>query len=711
MPLKTELSMTVGCVFPQGFSRCLAAIALGIGLLVPAAVARAQQPDSKPENPAVSPIDDARPSNIEGPAADRMVAEWMLRMGGSIVLEGQRKPTTDLADLPATDFRIHTLNFTGITMYAASLQDELRKLPPLPHLKELYINGRLWYDQPAPRVQATISLFNGSTELEKFVMSKPVQTYIPFNDPALKGLTSLANLKEVRIHQTRSSGVSLAAFPLTHLDLNYVVTFNDTGIASLKGKTTLQRLYLRGTSITDAGLQNLSDLTNLVELDLSDVAMTDLGLSYLSGLTKLRRLNLQSADVTDAGIDVLKNMTALEELSLYRTKVTNAGLAKLSALKNLRSVDLRYSRVTSSGVRDLAAKLPKTEFFILESSNPEPKRAIAASAVASKGDAAINEWLRAIGGKVQMAEGKITAVSLDGTSITDREVVVFTRLPALKELSLQHTEISTIGLEQLAAVRSLERLDLGHTLLGDNALPMLASLTNLRVLEMPSTLVEGTGLAALKDLPHLREIDLGNAPITDEGMEQLAQLTGLESIDLRHTDITDAGMPHFGALTNLKRLDLTSADITEKGLEGLAPLTGLEELDLSFTRFAEPGLETIAKLTALKRLGLEQTSITDVGMAFVAKLPALEALNLNYTPVSDDGIALLAENKAFIELKLDRTDVTDKSLGWLSGQTNLKYLDLYHTRLSEQAYQSLRKALPKTDINWSLDASRARRRT
>ncbi len=704
--------MTVRSVFPPEFSRYLAATALAAGLLAPAAVASAQQSTSTGAAPAASPtIDGARPGKIEGPAADRMVAEWMLRMGGSIVLEGQRKPITDLADLPATDFRIHTLNFTGITMYAASLQDELRRLPPLPHLKELYINGRLWYDQPAPRVQATISLFNGSTELEKFVVSKPVQTYIPFNDPALKGLTSLTHLKEVRIHQTRSSGVSLGAFPLTHLDLNYAVTFNDTGMASLKGKTTLERLFLRGTSITDAGIQNLSDLTNLVELDLSDVTMTDVGLSYLSGLTKLRRLNLQSADVTDAGLDVLQSMTALEELSLYRTKVTNAGLAKLAALRNLRSVDLRYSRVTSSGVRDLTAKLPKTEFLILESSNPEPKRAVAASAVASKGDMAIDEWLRAIGGKTQMVEGRITAVSLNGTSITDREFVVFSRLTQLKELSLQHTETSTIGLEQLAAVRSLERLDLGHTLLGDNALPMLASLTSLRALKMPSTLVEGTGLAALKDLPNLREIDLGNAPITDEGIEQLVQLTRLESINLRHTDITDAGMAHFAGLTNLKRLDLTSADITEKGLAGLAPLTQLEDLDLSFTRFAEEGLETIAKLTALKRLGLEQTSVTDTGMAFVAKLPNLEALNLNYTPVSDAGIALLTGIKTFVELKLDRTDLTDKSLQWLAGQTNLKYLDLYHTQLSEQAYQSLRKALPKTEVNWSLDAGRARRRT
>src|SRR5688500_13759720 len=162
----------------------------------------------------------------------------MLRMGGSIVLEGQRKPITDLADLPTADFRIHTLNFTGITMYAASLQDELRRLPALPHLKELYINGRLWYDQPAPRVQATISLFNEATALEKLVMSKPVQTYIPFTDRALNGLASRQSRNGVRLHRTRSPGVSLAALPLTHLGLNYGVTFNDPGIASLKGKTT-----------------------------------------------------------------------------------------------------------------------------------------------------------------------------------------------------------------------------------------------------------------------------------------------------------------------------------------------------------------------------------------------------------------------------------------------------------------------------------------
>jgi hypothetical protein len=62
-------------------------------------------------------------------------------------------------------------------------------------------------------------------------------------------------------------------------------------------------------------------------------------------------------------------------------------------------------------------------------------------------------------------------------------------------------------------------------------------------------------------------------------------------------------------------------------------------------------------------------------------------------------------------LKLDRTDLTDKSVSWLTGQKNLRYLDLYHTLMTESGFKALKKAQPKTEINWSLDAGRTRRRT
>src|ERR1700687_3468311 len=193
----------------------------------------------------------------EAVSPDRMVAEWMLRMGGSVVLEGQHRPISDLAELPTSDFYVHTLNFTGITQWAFALEDELRRLPPLKHVKEVYINGRLWYDQPVSLVEATMSLFAGSPELETLVLSRPVQTYIPFDDTVIKALQPLPKLQEIRIRQTRVAGGALAACSLKHVDLNYDRTFNDAGMGSLKGMTGLTTLYLRGTSVTDAGLKNL----------------------------------------------------------------------------------------------------------------------------------------------------------------------------------------------------------------------------------------------------------------------------------------------------------------------------------------------------------------------------------------------------------------------------------------------------------------------
>jgi hypothetical protein len=365
------------------------------------------------------------PALAQDASPDRLVAEWMLRMGGSVVLVGQHRSISDVADLPPSNFYVQTLNFTGITQWASALEDELRRLPPLKHVKAVYINGRLWYDQPVALVRTTMGLFAGSPELETLVLSRPVQTYIPFDDTVLKALLPLPKLKNLRIRQTRVAGAALANFPsLESLDLNYDRTFNDAGMASLKGMTNLTTLYLRGTSITDEGLKNLAGLTKLTELDLADVAITDEGLSALAGLTHLKTLNLQASSVSDAGLDAIRGMTGLEELSLYRTKVTNAGLAKLANLKQLRAVDLRYSRATASGVHELVAGLPNCKVMFQDSSTGVVKRTMSAESVASKGEPAIAEWLRSIGGKVEMHDGHVTAVNLKSTTITDRELEI-----------------------------------------------------------------------------------------------------------------------------------------------------------------------------------------------------------------------------------------------------------------------------------------------
>jgi hypothetical protein len=120
----------------------------------------------------------------QGLSPDRMVAEWMVRMGRSVVLEGQHK---SISELPTSDFYVHTPNFTGITQWAFALEYEMRRLPPLKHVK----------DQPVSLVAATLMLFSGSPELETFVLSRPVQTYIPFADTVVRAIQPLPQLCDI----------------------------------------------------------------------------------------------------------------------------------------------------------------------------------------------------------------------------------------------------------------------------------------------------------------------------------------------------------------------------------------------------------------------------------------------------------------------------------------------------------------------------------
>src|SRR5437016_12004438 len=49
-------------------------------------------------------------------ASDRSVAEWVLRVGGSLTVEGDRTPIWDISRLPARDFQIEAINLIDVLM-------------------------------------------------------------------------------------------------------------------------------------------------------------------------------------------------------------------------------------------------------------------------------------------------------------------------------------------------------------------------------------------------------------------------------------------------------------------------------------------------------------------------------------------------------------------------------------------------------------------
>lgn len=78
------------------------------------------------------------PLRAAAPLPDRAVAEWVLRAGGSVIVEGSPRRYWNVGDLPRPDFRLHTVNLVGVLMDPG----EFEKLRGLAHLRELYMSGR-----------------------------------------------------------------------------------------------------------------------------------------------------------------------------------------------------------------------------------------------------------------------------------------------------------------------------------------------------------------------------------------------------------------------------------------------------------------------------------------------------------------------------------------------------------------------------------------
>ena len=152
--------------------------------------------------------------------------------------------------------------------------------------------------------------------------------------------------------------------------------------------------------------------------------------------------------MTDASLEIISGFDDLRELNLYRSRVTNAGLAHLAKLKKLRLVDLRYSNVTSAGVQTLREALPNTKIVYFDSSPANVSENL--DGPANDTEPAIATWIRALGGEVTVANGSVEKVSLARQRFTDAQTVELGKLTSLRQLDLEATDVSDLGLKEVA---------------------------------------------------------------------------------------------------------------------------------------------------------------------------------------------------------------------------------------------------------------------
>ncbi len=550
--------------------------------------------------------------------------------------------------------------------------------------------------------------------------------------PALDELQHLAALKNLtRLH---TGDIRLTDDALQHL-------------AALKGLTALA-IAGNARRVTGEGLKHLAGLTNLTHLDLPVNDIAGDGLKHLAGLKKLTHLNLrENYKFTGEG---LSQFTELTHLNLAATRVTNESLAALAGMKNLASLDLNNAfTLTGDGLKHIAGLPNLTTLNLLGTRLRAPDLAHLtglkklATLELSLGYSFTDEALghlhangllhvvphaTAADGKRPTKPDEVAAFDLSRTAATDEGAKFLTGLPNLTTLKLKSLgPAQGAGFKQLAGLKKLTAIHLPAEMVTDQ---LLKALDEAGLMYCLAPWVAGAGAArptkadevVAVELPGRLDGGFAGTKVTDAGLKHLAGFANLTSLNLKNSAVTGDGLAALAGLKNLTSLDLSGSQMTRDNLKHIAGLKNLETLALRQIRTGTTGLSAdelkhLAGLQKLTTLDLTGTRVQGQALGKLAGLGKLATIQLD--EITDDSLEGLRDagllhalpnaeavggkratkDEEIDVFRLADTKVTDKGLKHLFGLTNLTFVTLKGTKISDSGMNELKRALPKCVIS------------
>lgn len=281
----------------------------------------------------------------------------------------------------------------------------------------------------------------------------------------------------------------------------------------------------------------------------------------------------------------------------------------------------------------------------------------------AEGQPTLINWITEAGGSVTRDRaGRIIAVDLRASWVTDSDLPQLAALPHLTRLDLSQTRITDLGLQQLKAAPGIVELNLYY-----------------------AEQITDEGMAAVKSWKKLKRINLRGTKVTDTTLEHLANVTTLEAIDVGFAQITDVGLDRLAPLVNLKELVISGNKLTDMGLQALRQMTGLTHLTLGGSQRTDSGLWTI--------------SLTEQGLDAITTLKDLRELRLDGMPVTVRWLEKLKTLDKLERLSLQGCKrVGDDAVPLLASLSALRVVDLKGTAVTEQGLAELRRAKPKTQL-------------
>jgi Leucine-rich repeat (LRR) protein len=274
------------------------------------------------------------------------------------------------------------------------------------------------------------------------------------------------------------------------------------------------------------------------------------------------------------------------------------------------------------------------------------------------------DWISRLGGKAQRdGSGRVVAVNLRGTWVSDSDMFSLAAMPDLESLDLSHTRITDEGMLRLKVARKIRNLNLFY-----------------------AEWITDQGLTAIRDWKQLKRLNLRGTRISDGTLELVSHMPGLEALDIAHTSVTDNGLDYLITLVNLKELSLGRGRLSNSSLEMLRMLPTLTHLDLSGARPAPPDMP--GRTTA-------RQAIPEASLRALAELKELRVLKLGYAAVGASELQILSALDKVEKLGLEGCRrVNDTAIAELARWPSLRFLDVQDTGVTEKGIEALRSAKP-----------------
>src|SRR5262249_12363205 len=128
-------------------------------------------------------------------AGERDTAEWVIRQGGRVMVNGSRTAIPNLSELPAGEISVRGVDLTGTLIDPKGLE----RIGQLAHLKELYLPGPSFNPASGSRLDANdqLKLIANLKELERLDFSLHFLPNVNILDRGIALLSGLTQLKEM----------------------------------------------------------------------------------------------------------------------------------------------------------------------------------------------------------------------------------------------------------------------------------------------------------------------------------------------------------------------------------------------------------------------------------------------------------------------------------------------------------------------------------